>query len=133
MYKHALTLAALSAALVAASTPAVAGPRGHVISVQGANGRGAVQTRSISRQPGSATATRSLQTNSGRGATTTRDASWSDGTYTSNRTTTTNSGKTFRRTTTATNNGDGSASFGTTATSPNGQTRGVSGTVSRQP
>jgi hypothetical protein len=134
MYKHIMTLTALGAALVIGTVPAEAQrTRGHSVSIQGSNGRGAIQSRSIARQPGAASATRSIQTNGGRGATTTRDASWSDGTYSSNRATTTNSGKTFGRSTTATNNGDGTASFSSTGTGPNGQSSTVSGTVTRQP
>ncbi|MEO6216646.1 MAG: hypothetical protein ABIO86_11490 [Sphingomonas sp.] len=132
MTKACLTITTALAAFAALSAaPAMArGPHGHVRTIQGANGHGLVQSRSVSRQPGSATATRSLQTNSGRGYQSTRSASWGDGSYNSSRATTANNGQTVNRTTTATNNGDGTASYGTTVTGPNGNSRGVSGTVS---
>jgi len=131
MTRAFLTITTAVAALAAVSTtPAMArNPHGHSISVQGSNGRGATQTRSVSRQPGSSSTSRSLQTNSGRGYQSSRSASWGDGSYDSSRTTTANNGQSVNRTTTATNNGDGTASFDSTATGPNGNSRGVSGTV----
>jgi len=159
MYKHMLGFAALAAALGAASaTPAEARQRGHVLSIQGAHGRGLVQTRSVSRQRGSASVNRSLQTNNGRGYQasrsrdygpghyssdrsfhanngrgydSSRDANWGNGSYSGGRTTTTGDGRTAGRSTTATNNGDGTASYNSTVTRLNGNTRTVSGTVPR--
>ncbi len=134
MTRAFLTITTAVAVLTAMSaTPAMArGPHGHSVSIQGSNGRGATQTRSVDRQPGSATTSRSLQTNSGRGYQSTRTASSGDGSYNSSRTTTANNGQSVNRTTTATNNGDGTASFNSTATGPNGNSRGVSGTVAVQ-
>ena len=134
MTKAFLTITTAVAALAAISTtPAMArNPHGHSVSVQGSNGRGATQTRSVDRQPGSATTSRSLQTNSGRGYQSTRSATSGDGSYESSRTTTANNGQAVNRTTTATNNGDGTASFGSTVTGPNGDTRSVAGTVAVQ-
>ncbi|WP_157221147.1 hypothetical protein [Flavisphingomonas formosensis] len=161
MYKHVLSLAALAAGLVAAGGSADAQVRrGHVVAGRGAAGHGFAQWRSVSRQPGSATIRRGLQTsdgrgyrhersrdygpghysadrstqfNNGRGATTSRDANWGDGSFNSNRTTTLNNGSSFGRTTSATNNGDGTASYSSTVTGPQGATRTVSGTVPRRP
>jgi hypothetical protein len=161
MYKHVLSLAALAAGLAASAAPADAQVRrGHVVVGRGVADHGFAQWRSASRQPGSATVNRGLQTgdghgyrhsrsrdygpghysadrstqfNNGRGATTARDANWGDGSFSGSRSTTLNNGDSFGRTTSATNNGDGTASYSTTVTGPQGGSRTVSGTVPRHP
>lgn len=160
MYKHVLSLAALAAGLVAAAAPADAQVRrGHVAVARGP-AHGAVQWRSAERERGSATihrgaetrdghgyrhsrsreygpgrysADRSTQFNNGRGAATSRDANWGDGAFDGSRTTTLNNGNSFGRMTSATDNGDGTASYSTTLTGPRGGSRTVSGTVPRHP
>ncbi|MEN2789391.1 hypothetical protein ABC974_07135 [Sphingomonas oligophenolica] len=96
MTKAYLTITTALAAFAALSAaPAMArGPHGHVLSIQGANGRGLVQSRSVSRQPGSASVSRSLQTNGGRGYQSSRNASWGNGRYDSSRTVTADDGRT---------------------------------------
>lgn len=159
MYKVVLSLAALTAGLVATAVPAEAQVRrGHTASVQGARGHGYTQWRSASRQRGSATISRGLQTNNGRGyeasrsrnygpghyssnrsvqanngrgMTNSRDASWGDGTYNGSHTIAANDGRTRNRTTSATNNGDGTASYSSTLSRANGSSHTVSGTVPR--
>ncbi|CAN5143210.1 hypothetical protein BH10PSE13_BH10PSE13_22120 [soil metagenome] len=161
MYKVVLSLAALTAGLVATAVPVPADAqmrRGHSVSVQGARGHGYTQWRSASRQRGSATISRGLQTNSGggyeasrsrnygpgdyssdrsvqanngRGVTNSRDASWGDGAYNGSRTIAANDGRTRDRTTSATNNGDGTVSYNSTLTRADGGSRSVSGTVPR--
>jgi hypothetical protein len=161
MYKHVLSLAALAAGLTGVAVPADAQVRrGHVVVGRGTNGHGFAQWRSASRQPGSATVSRGLQTsdgrgyrhersrdyapghysadrstqfNNGRGATTVRDANWAEGSFNGSRTTTFNNGNSVSRTTSATNNGDGTAGYSSTITGPQGATRTVSGTVPRRP
>lgn len=123
-----------AAVLVAAAAAPIAADaqrtRGRAVSVQGANGRGAIATSSVSRGGGTASSTRSIQTNRGYGATTVRNRTAADGIYDSSRITTLNNGTTFGRNTTATADGDGSATFSTTATGPKGRSSTVSGTVS---
>jgi len=149
-----LLTAALAAAILPA--PAMARSHGHVLSVQGAHGRGYTAQRWVSRQPGSASFNRSvqanngrgystsrernygpghfdnrrsIQTNDGRGATATRNAQWGDGHYNGSRQVVTNDGRTLSRTTSAYANGDGSVGYATTVAGPNGGTRTVSGTA----
>lgn len=159
MYKMILSLAALTAGMAATAVPAEAQVRrGHSVSVQGARGHGFTQWRSASRQRGSATISRGLQTNSGRGyeasrsrnygpgyyssdrsvqanngrgVTNSRDAAWGNGAYNGSHTIAANDGRTRNRTTSATNNGDGTASYNSTLTRANGSSRTVSGTVPR--
>lgn len=162
MSKPLLSLTMFSMALFATTlpVPALARSHGHVVSVQGAHGRGYTRQRMVTRQPGSASfdrsvqtnsgrgyttsrdrnygpghfdSSRSLQTNDGRGVTASRDAQWGNGSYNGSRQIATNDGRTASRVTTATNNGDGTASYSTTLTGPNGQSRTVSGTASRNP
>jgi len=121
------TLAASFAAL-----PAAAQTHSGSVTAQGPY-RGGTAARSVSRQPGSTAVTRGVQTNAGYGATTTRGGSWANGAYSGGATHTTNSGKTFGRSTSATANGDGTASYSSTVTGPNGQGATVSGTVSKTP
>jgi hypothetical protein len=157
MYKHVLGFTALAAGLAAAAVPAEAqARRGHVVMGRGSAGQGFAQWRSVTRDPGAATvrrglqlsdgrgyrhershdygpgrysADRSTQFNNGRGATTSRDASWGDGSFAGSRTTTLNNGDSYRRTTSATSNGDGTANYASSVTGPQGATRTVSGTV----
>ena len=112
-----------------AAVPAEAQRRSSFISVQGPNGRGGTLSRSVNRQPGSSTVTRSIRTNSGAGGTTTRGGSWADGSYNGGATHTTNSGKTWGRSITASANGNGTSSYSSTITGPSGRTKTVSGTV----
>ena len=157
MYKHVLGFAALAAGLTTLAIPAEAQVRrGHAVVGRTASGQGFAQWRSATRQPGAATvrrglqlsdgrgyrhersrdygpghasADRSTQFNNGRGATTARDANWGDGSFSGSRTTTLNNGDSYRRTTTATANGDGTANYSSSFTGPQGATRTVSGTV----
>ncbi|WP_420138255.1 hypothetical protein [Sphingomonas sp.] len=161
MYKHVLRLGAIAAGLCVAAVPAEAGVRrGHVVTARDISGRGFAQWRTASREAGSATIRRGLQTadgrgyrhersreygpgfysadrstqfNNGRGATTTRDARWGAGQFNGSRTTTFNNGNIFARTLSATNNGDGTATYSSTRSGPQGGTRTVSGTVPRRP
>lgn len=160
MLKTMSGLSALSLCLIATALPqaAMARTHGHSVSVQGAHGHGVVRERSVSRQPGSVSArrsvdwnngrgyeanrsrscapgacssARSLQTNDGRGVTTARSTSWDDGNFARSRVTTTNDGRSLSRTTSAHANGDGTADYSTTVNGPNGGSRTVSGTISR--
>jgi hypothetical protein len=126
-----ITTAAAIATIALTAVPADA--RSRMVSVQGSGGRGYVSSRSIDRQPGSVSANRSVQTNSGRGVTSTRSASAADGTYTGGATHTLNNGESFGRSTTATANGDGTASYSTTRNRVDGSSATVSGTVTRTP
>lgn len=159
MFKTISGLSALSIALIATTLPAPALARGHghVVRAQGPNG-GAVQWRGVQRQPGETDvrsglqtsngrgyrasretnygpghvdSTRSVQTNSGHGYTTDREANWGDGQYESSKETALNNGKSFGRETTATANGNGSADYSTTFTGPEGNSKTVTGTVTR--
>jgi hypothetical protein len=161
MYKHLVTLAVITAGLVVATAPADAQVRrGHVQLGSGPAGHGAAQWRSASRERGSATIRRGLQTsngrgyrhersreyepgrystdrsvqfNNGRGSTTARNVNWGNGSFNGSRTTTLNNGNSFGRTASATNNGDGTASYSITVNQPRGGTRTVNGTVPRRP
>lgn len=129
--KNIVTAIVIGTSLFAsiAAVPASARTRSGAVSVQGPY-RGGTASRSVSRQPGSSSVSRGWQTNSGHGGTTTRGGSWSNGTYNGGATHTLNNGKTFGRTTTATANGDGTATYSSSVTGPNGQSGTVSGTVS---
>lgn len=159
MYKVILSLAALTAGLMATAVPADAQVRrGHTVRVQGARGHGFTQWRSASRQRGSATISRGVQTNNGRGyqasrsrnygpghyssdrrvqanngrgVTNSRDATWGDGAYNGSHTIAANDGRTRNRATSAVNNGDRTASYNSTLTRADGSSRSVSGTVPR--
>ena len=160
MLKTISGLSALSLALIATSLPASAEARvrGHVVRATGPNGGQAVQWRGVQRQPGETEvrsglqtsngrgyrasretnygpghvdSTRSVQTNSGHGYTTDREANWGDGQYAGSKETTLNNGKSFGRETTATANGNGSADYSTTFTDPEGNSKTVTGTVTR--
>jgi hypothetical protein len=134
MFRKSIAVAAGAALAISfASAPAEAGFHGHVVHVQGWGGRGYTSSRSVSRAPSSVSANRSFQANSGRGITSSRNANWGDGSYSGGGTHTLNNGDTFGRTTTATRNGDGSASYSTTRTGIDGQSTIVSGTVSHSP
>ncbi len=133
MRKSVLAAAGLSAtALFIAFAPAAeAGQHGRVVHVQGANGRGYVHDRSVSRQPGSVSVSRGTQTNGGYGAASQRNASWGDGAYDSSASRTLNNGATATRATSVVNNGDGSYSYDASRTGYSGATRSASGTVTR--
>jgi hypothetical protein len=113
---------ALTFALGAAQ-PAEAASHGRYVSVQGAHGRGFSTHRSISRSPGSASATRGIQTNSGRGFETTRTTSHGDGSLSNQVTRTYNNGQTASRTGAITKNGDGSVSMTRSHTGVAGNTQ----------
>ncbi|WP_404710252.1 hypothetical protein [Sphingomonas sp. MMS24-J13] len=128
-----IAASAVVATIAWAAMPAEARFHGRAVSVQGSGGRGYVAARSVDRQPGSVSANRSFQTNSGRGVTSTRSGSVADGTYTGGATHTLNNGESFGRSTTATANGDGTASFSTTRNRIDGSSATVSGVVTRAP
>lgn len=159
MMKSIPGLTALSLALVATALPTTASARGHghVAAARGPQGA-AVQWRGVQRQPGEThvrsglqtsngtgyrtsrdtsygpghvDSTRSVQANNGRGYTTDREANWGDGQYAGSRETTLNNGASFGRETNATANGDGSADYSTTFTGPQGNSKTVTGTVTR--
>lgn len=161
MLKTISGLSALSLALIATSLPASAEARvrDQVARATGPNGGQAVQWRGVQRQPGETKvrsglqtsdgrgyraardthygpghvdSTRSVQTNSGHGYTTGREANWSDGQYSGSRETTLNNGKSFGRETTASATGNGSADYSTTFTGPEGNSKTVTGTVTRR-
>jgi len=136
MSRHSLPgLAILAAALIGTVLPApvMARERGRSVSVQGAHGHGYSRSRDIQRQPGQVSAHRSLQTNGGRGYQASRNAQWGNGNYNGARQIATNDGRSASRMTSATNNGDGTASYASTLTGPNGGTRTISGTAVRNP
>lgn len=123
----------VASAIAFAAMPAEARFHGRAVSVQGPGGRGYVAARSIDREPGSVSVHRGIQTNSGRGISSDRSASFADGTYTGGATHTLNNGASFGRSTTATANDDGTASFSTTRNRIDGSSATVSGTVTRTP
>lgn len=102
---------------------------GRSASVQGSGGHGFTRYRNVDRRPGSTSVSRDFQTNSGAGMPTTRSANWSNGSYSGGATHTLNNGDTFGRSTTVTNNGNGTATYSTTHTGIDGQSTTVSGTV----
>lgn len=160
MNRIVLSLAALAAGLSLTAMPVEAKVRrGHVAKVQGAHGHGFTQWRSASRERGSAhvergvqanngrgyeasrsreygpgrySSERDIQANNGRGVTKAHDASWGDGAYSGSRTIAANDGRTRDRTTSAVDNGDGTASYNSTLTRADGSSRTVSGTVPRR-
>jgi hypothetical protein len=99
--------------------------------LQANNGRGYEASRSRNYGPGYYSSDRSVQTDNGRGVTSSRDASWGDGAYNGNHMIAANDGRTRDRTTSATNNGNGTASYNSTLTRADGSSRTVSGTVPR--
>ena len=133
MRKSVLAAAGLTAtALFIALAPAAeAGQHGRTVRVQGAQGRGYVHDRQVSRQPGGSSVSRGTQTNAGYGVASQRNASWGDGAYNSSASRTFNNGATASRATSVVNNGDGSYSYDASRTGYNGATRSASGTVTR--
>jgi len=130
MSRFSIVAVAIAATIVtsfAAASPADA--RSRFVSVQGRFGPGYTRSRSIHREPGHVSASRSFQANNGRGITSNRHADWGNGSYSGGASHTLNDGRSFGRNTTATNNGDGTASYSSTRTRLNGSTRTVSGTV----
>lgn len=131
MTRSILTSAALAGAvLFSLAFAGGAEARGHTVTAQGSGGRGFVQTRSVDRTATGATATRGIQTNGGYGASTSRTSSYGGGQYAGSSQTTFNNGSTISRSASAQANGDGTASYDLSRTGVNGQTEGVSGTVS---
>src|SRR5262249_19127139 len=96
---------------------ALARAHGHIVRATGPDGGRAVQWRGVQRQPGETKVRSGLQTSNGRGYRTERDASWGDGQYAGSRETTLNNGKSF--------------GHSTTFTGPQGNSRTVTGTVTR--
>jgi hypothetical protein len=133
MRKTVLTAAVLAAtALFTALAPAAeAGQHGHTTRVQGAYGRGYVHDRHVSRQPGSVSVSRGTQTNGGYGVASQRSANWGGGAYSGTASRTFNNGASASRATSVVNNGDGTYSYNASRTGYDGDTRSVSGVVSR--
>jgi len=133
MRKSILTAAGLSAtALFIALAPAAeAGQHGRTVRAQGPYGRGYVHDRHVSRQPGAITVSRGTQTNGGYGVASQRSATWGDGVYSGGASRTFNNGASANRATSVVNNGDGSYNYSHSRTGYDGDTRSVSGTVSR--
>lgn len=126
------SIVAITGLLLASTTFLVVAAEARSLSVQGSAGRGFVASGSASRQPGSTSVTRGIQTNSGAGVSTNRNASWGNGSYSGGATHTLNNGDSFGRSTSVTDNGDGTANYSTTHTGVSGQSTTVSGTVSHQ-
>ncbi|WP_129793058.1 hypothetical protein [Sphingosinicella sp. CPCC 101087] len=127
----AVGLALASAAFTA--PPAEARQRQHNVTAHGPHGRSYTRSRSVAREPGSVAVSRSLQTAGGRGHASSRHASWGDGRYSGGASHVLNDGRAFGRSTSITNNGDGSYSYARTRTGPNGGSRSRSGTVTLPP
>jgi hypothetical protein len=134
MLKSISGLTALSLTLIATALPATAEARtrGFSGTVHGTNGGSAAVEHHVDRQRGSRDAVTSVQGSNGHGYETTRSAQWGDGQYQGSKETTLNNGKSFGRETSATANGNGSADFSSTFTGPEGKSRTVTGTVTRQ-
>lgn len=98
-------------------------------SVQTAGGYGYRRQRHVDREPGGSKMNRSFSTNSGRGWDDTRQRSWGDGAYSASASRQYHNGKSSSRNVTATNNGDGTATYSATRTRIDGSTRTRSGTV----
>lgn len=132
MRKSILAAGMTATALFIAIAPAAeAGQHGRTVRVQGAYGRGYVHDRHVNRQPGAVSVSRGTQTNGGRGVASQRSASWGDGVYSGGASRTFNNGATANRATSVVNNGDGSYSYSHSRTGYDGDTRSVSGVVSR--
>jgi hypothetical protein len=127
----ALAAAGVTLGTTFAAAPAEARWHGSFVGREGPGGRGYFRTRSVNREPGSVSVNRNFQTNSGRGMTSNRSASWGNGTYNGGATHTLNNGESFGRSTSVTRNGDGTASYTTTHTAIDGDTRTRTGTISR--
>lgn len=127
-------LAALSLAVIATALPATAEARtrGFSGTFQGPKGGSANVDHRVERQRGSRDATTSVQGSNGHGYETVRSAQWGNGQYQGSKETTLNNGKSFGRETNATATGNGSADVTTTFTGPEGNSRTVTGTVTRQ-
>ncbi len=98
-------------------------------SVQTAGGYGYRRQRQVEREPGRSQMDRSFTTNSGRGWDDTRQRSWGDGAYSANASRQYHNGKSSSRNVTATNNGDGTATYNASRVRIDGSTRTRSGTV----
>ncbi len=133
MRKTVLAAAGLTAtALFIALAPAAeAGQHGHTTRVQGAYGRGYVHDRHVSRQPGAVSVSRGTQTNGGYGVASQRGANWGGGAYAGSASRTFNNGASASRATSVVNNGDGTYSYNASRTGYDGDTRSVSGVVTR--
>lgn len=134
MMKTILTIALATAAFagtLAVSSAAEARNRARTVNVQGAGGHGYSRAHSISRAPGWASASRSLQANNGRGIASSRSASWAQGSYSGGAAHVTNNGTSWGRSTSIVNNGDGSYTGTMSRTRPDGSTGSATRTVSR--
>ena len=133
MRKSIFAAAGLTAAalFIAIAPAAEAGQHGRTVRVQGSHGRGYVHDRHVSREPGAVSVSRGTQTNGGYGVASQRSASWGGGVYSGGASRTLNNGASANRATSIVNNGDGSYSYSASRTGYNGDTRSVSGSVSR--
>ena len=99
--------------------------------MQGAYGRGYVHDRHVSRQPGAVSVSRGTQPNGGYGVASQRGANWGGGAYAGSASRTFNNGASASRATSVVNNGDGTYSYNASRTGYDGDTRSVSGVVTR--
>jgi hypothetical protein len=125
---------ALAIGLVAVAASPAAGQRSYGFShgAHGPNGRGYTHSLNGSYGGGAGSSTHSVQTDRGYGATANRSHSVSDGTFNGSTSKSLNNGTNWGRSTTATANGDGTASYQRTYTGPGGETATRSGTVGWQ-
>ncbi len=121
-----LSVFALASSL---SVSAHAGSWSGDVRVQGPQGRGYTAAARVDRSASGVSASRSLQTNDGRGAYQSHQSTYGGGAYSSTSQTTFNNGWSRARTTSAQDNGDGTASYRRTITTSDGYSRSVSGTV----
>jgi hypothetical protein len=123
--------AAALAVIAMAGTLSVAEARSRSFhhSVQGPNGRGYQHSYHMVRGGGEGTLNHNVQTNGGRGLTSQRSYRAQDGQFNGQTSHVTNGGKSWGRSTSATANGDGTANYDRTLTSPGGRTVTRSGTV----
>ncbi|MBI1684247.1 hypothetical protein [Caulobacter hibisci] len=133
MRKSVLAAAGMTAtALFIAFAPAAeAGQHGRTVHVQGAYGRSYAHDRHVSRQPGAVSVSRGTQTNGGYGVASQRGANWGDGVYSGGASRTFNNGASASRATSVVDNHDGTYSYSHSRTGYDGDTRSVSGVVSR--
>jgi hypothetical protein len=126
-------LVALFAAGIFAGTADIAAARGfhRSVSAQGANGHGYTKNVNRNCSGGTCNGQRSVQTNQGYGWTSDHNRSCADGSCSGSTTVTGNNGKTWTRNSGATANGDGTGSWYSNTSGPNGGSKSSSGTWSR--
>ena len=105
----------------------------HSRNVQGPNGRGLHSSYNASRGGGQAAMSRNVQTNDGRGFSSQRGYQAQDGQFHGYTSHVTNDGKSWGRSTSATANGDGTATYHRNMTGPNGGSASWSGTIGDGP